>query len=287
MTTSPSGADGGTSPFRGGAPAPEAEAGYAPPAPGPVRGAWTARPGPFVRRGVPGGLVALVAAAAGAAGLVAGLAIGGATADRPADAAATAGAELTADLAVAGAPATTGGAPSSTDGGAGDPDVAEGGTTSGVDDAAGAPGLSTVRTLAGNEGSRDNPLPVGTAVSTPEWQVALGAPREAGEEIQAENQFNGAPPSGMEYWIVPVTATYTGTESGHAGTDLGVGFVGSDARTYSDMCGVVPDDLWEVDQVYGGGTATGNVCVVVPAGAHGLWTVTPGWSAEPVFFAGE
>jgi hypothetical protein len=210
---------------------------------------------------------------------VAGLVIGGTMADTPTGDAAATTSELTADLAVAGTLPSTGGP-------AGDAAVAEG-TTSGAESVvAESPERPAVRALAGSEGSRDNPLPVGTSVSTPEWQVALGAPREAGDEIQAENQFNGAPPTGMEYWIVPVTATYTGTDSGHAGTELGVGFVGSDARTYSDMCGVVPDDLWDVDQVYGGGTATGNVCVVVPAGAHGLWTVTPGWSAEPVFFAG-
>ena len=277
MTMSPSGAAGGASPVP--APALEAGGGYAPPTPGPVGGGRAARPGPFVRRGVPGGVVALVAAGTGAIGLVAGLAIGGSTAHGSAATAATTGVELTADLAVAGAPASAGGA-------TGDAAVAKG-ATSGAESAAEPADRPAVRALAGSEGSRDNPLPVGTPVSTPEWEIALGAPREAQDEIQAENQFNGAPPTGMEYWIVPVTATYTGTESGHAGTDLGVGFVGSDARTYSDMCGVIPDDLWDVGQVYGGGTATGNVCVVVPAGAHGLWTVTPGWSAEPVFFTGE
>jgi hypothetical protein len=202
------------------------------------------------RRGVPRGVVALVAAGTGAIGLVAGVVIGSATADPVAGAAAGTGAPLTQDLAVAGAPVAA-------------------------------------RALTSDEGSRENPIPVGTAVSTHDWEVTLGAPREAAGEIQAENQFNEAPPTGMEYWIVPVTATYTGGETGHAGTDLGVGFVGSDARTYSDMCGVVPDDLWDVDEIYDGGTAVGNVCVVVPAGADGLWTVTPGWSAEAVFFTGD
>ncbi|MCK6211697.1 hypothetical protein KZX45_14195 [Georgenia sp. EYE_87] len=287
MTTSPSGADGGAPPVALPAPVPVAEEGYAPPTTGPVRGGRVSPSGPFVRRGVPGGVVAMVAAGTGAIGLVAGLVIGGARADGRAGTASVPASELTADLAVAGAPP-------STDGPAGEAAVAES-AAAGPGSAAGgaessvarAPERPAVRALADGEGSRDNPLPVGTPVSTAEWQVALGAPREAGDEIEAENQFNGAPPTGMEYWIVPVTATYTGTESGHAGTDLGIGFVGSDARTYSDMCGVVPDDLWDIDEIYGGGTATGNVCVVVPAGAHGLWTVTPGWSAEPVFFAGR
>jgi hypothetical protein len=271
MSTSPFSSDGGAASASTPASTAEPTAGYAPPSLDgrPPRAAYPHAP---ARRGVTGGVVALVAAGTGAVGLIAGFALGSATPGRPADTAAATGAPLSQDLAVAAAPTPA----SAVDHGA----VAPG---TGGPESAGTAG----RMLASDEGSRENPLPVGTAVSTEEWEVTLGAPREAGDEIRAENQFNGAPPKGMEYWIVPVTATYSGTETGHAGPDLGVEFVGSDARTYSDMCGVIPDDLWDVDKIYDGGTAVGNVCVVVPAGADGLWTLTPGWSAEAVFFTGE
>jgi hypothetical protein len=47
----------------------------------------------------------------------------------------------------------------------------------------------------------------------------------------------------MEYWIVPVSATYAGHATGNAGFDIAVKFVGSDNRTYDDSCGVIPDPV--------------------------------------------
>lgn len=150
---------------------------------------------------------------------------------------------------------------------------------------ASAPGASA----DGNEdgpkpGSRENPLPIGETVSNQDWQVTLGAPREAGAEIAAENPFNEPPEPGMEFWLVPVTATYTGSETGNTMFGISVKFVGSDNRTYDGRCGVIPTPFEEVGELYAGGVAEGNVCVAVPAGAQGLWTVTTGFVGEPVFF---
>lgn len=133
-------------------------------------------------------------------------------------------------------------------------------------------------------GTRDKPLPIGQTVSTPEWQVTLGAPREAWAEIAAENSFNDPPKDGMEYWIVPVTATYTGENTGTPWLDITVKFVGSDNRTYDERCGVIPNPLDEVGELYKDGVAEGNTCVAVPAGADGLWTVSTGFAGKPVFF---
>jgi hypothetical protein len=55
-----------------------------------------------------------------------------------------------------------------------------------------------------------------------DWDVTLGVPREAWAEIAAENQFNDPPKAGMEYWIVPVTATYTGDDTGNTSFDITV-----------------------------------------------------------------
>ncbi|MEG3615720.1 DUF4190 domain-containing protein [Isoptericola haloaureus] len=137
---------------------------------------------------------------------------------------------------------------------------------------------------APEEGTRDNPFRFSDTVGNEEWTVDLGKPAEAWDDIRAENQFNDPPADGMEYWIVPVEATYTGTDTGTPWIDLTVEFVGDDNATYSDSCGVIPDDLTDVDELYEGGTGTGNVCVTVPAGAEGAWTLTAGWFADPVFF---
>ena len=88
----------------------------------------------------------------------------------------------------------------------------------------------------------------------------------------------------MEYWVVPITATYTGDDTGNTAFNISVKFVGSDNRTYDDRCGVIPAPLDDVGELYKGGVAEGNVCVAIPAGAEGLWTVSTGFGGKPVFF---
>ena len=71
--------------------------------------------------------------------------------------------------------------------------------------------------------------------------------------------------------------------TGNAGFDIAVKFAGSDNRTYDDSCGVIPNALSDVGALYKGGSAQGNICVAVPAGADGLWTVSTSFG-DPVFF---
>lgn len=138
--------------------------------------------------------------------------------------------------------------------------------------------------MGDNPGTRENPLPIGETVSNDDWQVTLGVPREAGADVAEENPFNDPPKEGMEYWIVPVTATYTGDDTATPWVEISVKFVGVDNRTYDDNCGVIPDPLDDVGELYKDGVAEGNTCVTVPAGADGLWTVTAGMLGEPAFF---
>ena len=135
-------------------------------------------------------------------------------------------------------------------------------------------------------GTRDNPLAIGDEVQNDDWTITLGSPYEATDEVLAENQFNEEPEAGMEFWILPITATYEGEDTGHAGMDLTAKFVGDDGRTYNDYepgCGVIPDDLMDIDSLYADGTAEGNTCISVPEGAPGLWTIST-LLGDPVFF---
>jgi hypothetical protein len=133
-------------------------------------------------------------------------------------------------------------------------------------------------------GTRENPFPIGTPVSNSEWKITLGMPRVADDEVAAENQFNSPPRRGMEYVIVPVTAEYKGTGTGNL-LFVRVGFVGNDNVTYDDHCGVVPDELSNIGDLYKGGVAKGNTCVTVPQPGRGLWTLKTGFLGEPAFFA--
>ncbi|TGJ97552.1 hypothetical protein DLJ96_06270 [Actinotalea fermentans ATCC 43279 = JCM 9966 = DSM 3133] len=150
-------------------------------------------------------------------------------------------------------------------------------------DTAPAEPATTPEPPAAAPGTRANPHPVGTTVGNEDWSIVVGTPREAWGEISAENQFNSPPEAGLEFWIVPLTATYQGATSGTPWLDLSVKFVGDDAVTYEGYCGVIPNNIQDVGELYAGGVAEGNACVAVPAGAPGLWTVTTGWG-EPAFF---
>jgi len=135
-------------------------------------------------------------------------------------------------------------------------------------------------------GTRGNPLAIGDTVQNDDWTITLGSPYEATDEVLAENEFNEEPEAGMEFWILPITATYEGEDTGHAGMDLTAKFVGDDGRTYNDYepgCGVIPDDLMDIDSLYADGTAEGNTCISVPQGAPGLWTVSTTFG-DAVFF---
>ena len=142
--------------------------------------------------------------------------------------------------------------------------------------AAPSSGESGTNRTDGEVGSRQDPLPIGQTVSTKDWEVTLGTPHEAWAEISAANQFNKPPEAGMQYWIVPVTATYTGDATGSPGPGIMVDFVGSDNQTYNGFnCSVVlPNSMLDIGQLYKGGVARGNKCVTIPAGMDGLWTVS-------------
>ncbi|MEL7975771.1 DUF4190 domain-containing protein [Isoptericola sp. F-RaC21] len=136
-------------------------------------------------------------------------------------------------------------------------------------------------------GTRANPYAFSQKVSNDDWTVKLGKPHEATDKVLAENPYNEKPGKGMEYWMVPVSATYTGSETGLPMMDITVRFVGDDAKTYSDRCGVIPNDLADEGELYEGGHVDGNVCVAVPQGADGEWTLTAGIFNDPVFFRTE
>lgn len=67
---------------------------------------------------------------------------------------------------------------------------------------------------ADGPGSRDNPIPMGTAVDVGSgWTLKVNsASVEGTEEILAANEFNDLPPDGKQYVLVNVTAGYTGPD---------------------------------------------------------------------------
>jgi len=130
-------------------------------------------------------------------------------------------------------------------------------------------------------GSRTNPVPVWSSFSSGAWGFVLEpTDTNAWAKIRSANMFNDPPLSGFSYIMVSATATYRGVRTGVPWLNTSAEFLGSDGRIYDassngQSCGVVPQSINDVDDMYPGASARGNYCAVVPTSAiaGGLWRV--------------
>src|SRR5690606_17377652 len=112
--------------------------------------------------------------------------------------------------------------------------------------------------------------------------------RDAAELVLAENMFNEEPEKGFVYAMVPVSLSYDGDDASGPWLTLGFALVGGDGNTYSGSCGVTPDDISGVEEMYAGASADANVCVAVKKAAlkGAAWRVEESFGFdEPAFFA--
>ncbi|GEL93792.1 hypothetical protein [Cellulomonas composti] len=149
-------------------------------------------------------------------------------------------------------------------------------------------------------GTRANPYPAGSTIELEDWTVVLGTTVQDATDaildddaLLDDDPINDSPALGRQFVMVPVTATYTGAETGLAWIDLEVDFVGSAGNTFGfdedSYCGLIPDSLVDEGRLYPGATAEGNECRSVPSGqvAGGTWALSTGGGDEPVFVALE
>ncbi len=140
-------------------------------------------------------------------------------------------------------------------------------------------------------GTRANPNPIGSVIEADEWTVTVNSVTlGANDAIAAENPFNDAPADGMEYILVNATITYTGSdEQGAMPAFVGFEYVTADGATTDSLSSlaVAPDALDSLSPLYNGGTVTGNVVLVAPAGSagEGVIAVRPGMINDKVFVA--
>lgn len=131
-------------------------------------------------------------------------------------------------------------------------------------------------------GTRENPAEVGSVIeisdnSGPVWQVQLGVGNlNAGDVIAAENQFTEAADAGSQYVLVPVTYTYLGSASGTPWIDIQIEFVSAAGTTHTQEFIVIPSAITEINEMYNGATATGNVVVMAPTAdiEKGSWAIS-------------
>lgn len=117
-------------------------------------------------------------------------------------------------------------------------------------------------------GSRASPLPRGAeAAFTNGWAVKVNdVTPDATAAVRARNQFNDPPPAGQQFYIVNITAAYSGPGSKTPLSDLRFSTVDSgNTQITEGHCGVIPDDFDAFKEVFSGGSLTGNICFAVPS----------------------
>lgn len=138
----------------------------------------------------------------------------------------------------------------------------------------------------GKQGTRTNPYPLGTAISSKDWTVTVNSfEADATKKVLAENQFNKEPADGNTYAMANVTVTYIGETSGTP-FEVNVSYVtasGNTVNTY-DATVLGPNEL-PSNELYNGASATGNIFLQIPKDDAGALRVRPGFIADEVFVA--
>jgi hypothetical protein len=147
--------------------------------------------------------------------------------------------------------------------------------------------------------TRSDPVPIGTAlaISTADaptgWKLQVNsATPDATDQILAVSEFNAPPALGDQFFMVSITATWTGAGSADSSEIWGLlNAVGASNVAYppggEDFCGQLPDpDFVEVASgpVFTGGFVTGNICWSVSSDDAGSLEMyadrgTPAWFA--------
>jgi len=125
---------------------------------------------------------------------------------------------------------------------------------------------------SGPVGTRDNSIPFGEAGEVGDGWVftVLDVIPNGNDLVFAENQFNELPVEGNQFFIVRAAMTYEGSKESATAFELQYSLVGElnkSYQTFTDSCGVVPEDLgFNSTDVFQGGTIEGNLCWSVPSG---------------------
>lgn len=141
------------------------------------------------------------------------------------------------------------------------------------------------------EGTRENPFPLGTTVSSDEWEVTINSVTLGATDqvIAANPAWNEAPDDGTEYIVVNYSATYIGDDAeGQMAAFVGVEYVTGSGTTVNslDKLLIAPEPTVDsTSPLYNGGSVTGNSAIQVPTPVDGVLAVRPGMLADKVFFA--
>ncbi|WP_098458222.1 DUF4190 domain-containing protein [Flavimobilis soli] len=159
-----------------------------------------------------------------------------------------------------------------------------------VDDATGttvvAPGGSRDSADAGLGSTRDNPAPLGSAVTGDDWTVTINSVAKV-----EEDSFGSKAAEGSVLLLVNLTATYDGDDPQGSTPWATVNFVTADGTTVDSLDAstlfVAEDSFDSMTTLYAGGSTAGDRILEVPADGweQGVLAVSPGMFSDDTFVA--
>lgn len=132
--------------------------------------------------------------------------------------------------------------------------------------------------------TRDNPAPLGSAISGDDWTVKVNSVKTANADSIGQN-----PASGMTLLAINVTATYNGDDAQGSSAWASVKFVGTDGATVDSTSGstifLAENEFDSLKTLYKGASVTGDQLLEVPADSwkDGVLAVSPAVFSDDTF----
>ncbi len=126
----------------------------------------------------------------------------------------------------------------------------------------------------GITGTHESPVPVGQIADIGgDWRLqVLDVNPDAGEVMEAGDEFYDAPPAGTTYLLVKVALGYFGTEDPKVGFEPDLAVLGSANISLDNFClATVPDEADFFNYVFSGGVVIGNACFIAPIDQAGTF----------------
>jgi hypothetical protein len=143
------------------------------------------------------------------------------------------------------------------------------------------------------EGTRDNPLAMGTEVIAGDWTVVINSVNlDATDEVLEENMFNDDPADGSVYVLVNATVTYNGdSDQGESflGGTIEIVTAGGNSIASYDTFAVAPDPLDTFQTLFEGASVSGNLVFEVAEEDLDGFTISvaPTMFADSMFVASQ
>ncbi|MGJ0204630.1 DUF4352 domain-containing protein [Leucobacter sp. gxy201] len=148
--------------------------------------------------------------------------------------------------------------------------------------------VETKEPAAPKEGTRENPYPIGSAITDGDWTATINSVNLDGTQaVMDTNPFNETPAEGTQYILVNVTLTYNGDNPDGSMPMMIAEYVTVDGNTINSFDKMVlpPEQFDNVSTLYTGASTTGNLAFEVPSAtaSEGVLAVKADMMGDKVF----